>query len=92
MITYFLPLIFGGILLTNQANAIDELQITNAEIQPEVIVAVGSANPIKVQAVKNAFMNEEIRLIPCSALSNVREVSASKVLFRRMSKKSLGCS
>lgn len=41
-------------------------------VQTQNIVAVGSTNPIKVQAVKNAFAHDEATIIPCSALSHVR--------------------
>lgn len=52
---------------------VDQLQAhATKNIQNQLVVAVGSKNPVKVQAVKNAFLNEDITLIPCSASSNVR--------------------
>lgn len=41
-------------------------------IQTQVVIAVGSTNPVKIQAVKNALLNDEIKIISCSASSNVR--------------------
>ncbi len=35
-------------------------------------IAIGSTNPIKIQAVKNAIDNEKVRVVPCSATSKVR--------------------
>lgn len=35
-------------------------------------VAVGSTNPIKIQAVKNGFNDANIQVVPCIASSNVR--------------------
>lgn len=59
-------------MLINQINGIEESQKTFSSIQSIKKVAVGSNNPIKIQAVKNAFGNEDIQVIPCAALSKVR--------------------
>ena len=71
MFKIFICLAIGGILMTNQANCIDELQ----KIQACVCVtkvAIGSINRVKIQAVKNAFNDGEIQIVSCSALSGVR--------------------
>lgn len=66
-------LILGVVLLVNQINGTDELQKNITKNSPICMeVAVGSTNPIKIQSVKNAFMNEDVNIVPCSALSNVR--------------------
>lgn len=68
----FLYTVIGGVLLINQVNSTDELQVVPTPIICETEVAVGSTNPVKIQAVKNALHNEKIRVISCSALSKVR--------------------
>lgn len=61
-------------MLIDQTNETDKVQAHTAKnIETSVVVAVGSKNPVKIQAVKNAFLNEEIKLIPCSASSQVRD-------------------
>jgi len=68
----FLYFAMGGILLIHQVNGADELQKVRASIVCETEIAIGSTNPVKIQAVKNAISNENIRVITCSALSGVR--------------------
>lgn len=41
-------------------------------ISSQIKIAIGSKNPVKVQAVKNGLDDERIAVIPCSAFSNVR--------------------
>ncbi len=65
-------MLIGGILLANQINGIEELQKTSLSVQAITEIAIGSNNPVKIQAVKNALDNDSIQLIPCSALSKVR--------------------
>lgn len=62
-------ILLGGILLANRVDGVDELQ---QDIQTQLVVAVGSTNPVKIQAVKNAFMDEEVRIVGCQASSHVR--------------------
>lgn len=56
--------------MINQVSGIEKSP--GAPAACETIIAIGSTNPTKVQAVKNALNNENFRVIPCSALSNVR--------------------
>ena len=35
-------------------------------------IGIGSTNPVKIQAVKNALGHEKIKVVPCAALSGVR--------------------
>lgn len=39
----------------------------------QTLIAVGSTNRVKVAAVKNALIDEEVAIIPCSATSKVRD-------------------
>lgn len=55
---------FGGILLITQVNGCAPICANNK-------VSVGSTNPIKIKAVKNAFNDENLQIIPCQASSNV---------------------
>lgn len=71
MFKIFICLAIGGILMTNQANCIDELENIQACVCVKKI-AIGSINPVKIQAVKNAFNDGEIQIVSCSALSGVR--------------------
>ncbi len=41
------------------------------DIQAQLAIAIGSTNPIKVQAVKNAIANDEIKIISTHASSEV---------------------
>lgn len=47
-----------------------------------MLIAVGSTNRVKVAAVKNALIEEEVAIIPCSASSKVRDqpLSAEETL------------
>lgn len=56
--------------MVNQASSLDELQTVHPCISTTKI-AIGSTNPVKIQAVKNATHDEEIELLSCSALSGV---------------------
>ena len=51
--------------MLNQASA-------TQTVQTLTVVAIGSTNPIKVKAVKNAFAGEDVNIVSCSASSNVR--------------------
>ncbi len=57
--------------MINQGNGVEELQKDPATNIRVIEIAVGSTNPVKIQAVKNALHNENIRVISCSALSKV---------------------
>lgn len=59
-------------MLTDQINDVKDLQSASASKMCITEIAIGSTNPIKIQAVKNALENENIRVVPCSAVSNVR--------------------
>jgi inosine/xanthosine triphosphatase len=50
---------------------IDELQDIPACVYVTKI-AIGSMNPVKIKAVKNAFNDVEAQIVSCSALSDVR--------------------
>lgn len=43
-----------------------------SRISEKILVAVGSTNRIKIQAAKNVLEHENIQVISCSAVSNVR--------------------
>lgn len=58
--------------MVNQVSGIEELQKSPASKVCVTEIAIGSTNPIKIQAVKNALNNEDIRVVSCSALSKVR--------------------
>jgi len=71
MIKNILCLAIGGILLINQVEGIEVKQSSIAK-SCVMEIAIGSTNPVKIQAVKNALNDEDICVIPCSALSKVR--------------------
>lgn len=62
----------GGILLVNEINCEETLQKTFISEQAVTEIAIGSTNPVKIQAVKNALENNNIQVIPYAALSKVR--------------------
>lgn len=64
-------LAIGGTLLINQVNGVEVKQPSISKLCA-IEIAIGSTNPVKIQAVKNALDNEDLCVIPCSALSKVR--------------------
>jgi inosine/xanthosine triphosphatase len=67
----FLYCVIGGSLLLNQVNSIDELR-SNASVKAcKIKIAIGSTNPVKIQAVKNV-LDASSEIIPCSVQSHVR--------------------
>lgn len=57
--------------MINQTSSLNKLQAVIPSVG-KTKIAIGSTNPVKVQAVKNAIHNEEIEILPYSALSGVR--------------------
>lgn len=64
-------LFVGAALMVNKMYSVEELQSTFICIITKI--AVGSKNPVKIQAVKNALNDESIQVVPFSAMSNVRQ-------------------
>lgn len=59
-------------MLANQVNGIEDCEKTSSYVQSIKEIAVGSNNPVKIQAIKNALNGENIKVVPCAALSKVR--------------------
>ena len=60
-------------MFTFQVNEKDDCQIdVNGQVQIQIDVAIGSTNPIKIQAVKNVLNHDHIRIVSCLAVSHVR--------------------
>lgn len=64
-------LAIGGILLVNQVNGVETKQPSISKLC-KIEIAIGSTNPVKIQAVKNGLNDEDICVTPCSASSKVR--------------------
>ncbi|MBA2369795.1 MAG: DUF84 family protein [Candidatus Protochlamydia sp.] len=71
MMKSILCLAIGGILLVNQVNGVETKQPSISKLY-KIEIAIGSTNPVKIQAVKNALNDEDICVTPCSASSKVR--------------------
>lgn len=71
MMKSILCLAIGGILFVNQINGVETKQSSISKLC-KIEIAVGSTNPVKIQAVKNALNDEDICVTPCSASSKVR--------------------
>ncbi len=72
-IKHFLLFVIGGVLMVNNACGVEEFQSsTSVSIVCATKIAIGSTNPVKIQAVKNALNDESVQVVPCSALSKVR--------------------
>ncbi len=53
-------------------NKIEEQQVESAEKIRAIEIAIGSNNPIKIQAAKNALSDEGMEIVSCLASSDVR--------------------
>lgn len=58
------------VMMINQVSGIDESRRDLVSTISEI--AIGSTNPVKVQAVKNALNDEKVHIVSCSASSKVR--------------------
>lgn len=70
----FIFILLGVLLLVNQAKGTNEAQIppSTKSMQTQLVIAIGSTNPVKVQAVKNALINENAQFLTYAAVSHVR--------------------
>ncbi len=68
----FICALIGGIVTINQLNGVDKLQILPIQKHCQTSIAIGSTNPIKIQAIKNALNDETVLVVACTASSKVR--------------------